>query len=68
MDTHRITEDTRFCPVCGADWFTSPIPETARHLYRPGATHFSRLVGVYSMEEDRTTHWECPDCKSTFPR
>jgi hypothetical protein len=24
---------------------------------------FSRIVGVYDRELDRTTHYECPDCE-----
>jgi hypothetical protein len=23
---------------------------------------FSRKIGVYDMEKDRTMHYECPDC------
>jgi hypothetical protein len=29
---------------------------------------FSRVVGIYSLERDRTTHWLCPDCGGTWPR
>ncbi len=31
-------------------------------------TCFSRLIGVYDMEQDRTTHYECPDCKEKISR
>lgn len=29
---------------------------------------FSRIVGVYCLERDRTTHFECPDCKGIIQR
>lgn len=29
---------------------------------------WNRAIGHYSMEEDRTTGWGCPDCKKTWGR
>ncbi len=29
---------------------------------------FKRTIGVYSREQDRTTHWKCPDCEGTWDR
>jgi hypothetical protein len=45
----------------------SGIPEEMQHLYG-GATHFSRVIGIYSMDEDRTIAWRCPDCGQEWPR
>lgn len=45
----------------------SEIPEEMQHLYG-GATHFSRVIGIYSMDEDRTIAWQCPDCGQEWPR
>lgn len=30
-----------------------------------GDKWFSNLVGIYDMEEDRTTHYQCPFCNWT---
>lgn len=29
---------------------------------------FSRLIGVYDMNEDRTVYYVCPDCKEKISR
>ena len=31
-------------------------------------THFSRRIGIYSMERDRTTFYKCPDCSDIVGR
>jgi len=59
------TEDR--CPSCGVDLTGDPIPEESRHFYG-SHTHFSRRIGIYDFERDRTTHWECPDCGHVWPR
>jgi hypothetical protein len=48
-------------------------PEVAREtaaLY--GATEtegrWGREIGLYSMANDRTTDYQCPDCGGTWPR
>lgn len=55
------------CPQCGASWDAGWIPEDARHYYSP-PYKYSRLVGVYDVARDRTTHHRCPDCGAEFPR
>jgi hypothetical protein len=55
------------CPHCNASMQGSGIPEEMQHLYG-GATHFSRVIGIYSMDEDRTIAWRCPDCGQEWPR
>lgn len=29
---------------------------------------WGREIGIYSMDEDRTVAWECPDCKHRWGR
>lgn len=29
---------------------------------------FSKVIGIYSMERDMTTHWQCPDCDHRWER
>lgn len=55
------------CPACNADFTGEPIPEESRHHYGD-ATHFSRVIGVYDYDLDRTVAWECPDCQHQWPR
>lgn len=59
------------CSACGADLRGSTIPVESRHLYgghmecRYGCgnePHYSRLMGIYDVERDRTVAWQCPDC------
>lgn len=54
------------CPACGASLRGSPIPVNQQESY--GASHFSRKIGIYSVESDRTVAWRCPDCGGEWPR
>lgn len=56
------------CPKCNADLRGEPIPQEYQHMYAEGATHYSRLIGIYSRERDATTHWKCPFCKEVWER
>lgn len=49
------------CPHCGASMGGGPIPEDSRHLYGP-PYRWSRAIGIYSLDRDRTVGFECPDC------
>lgn len=49
------------CPKCGASLLDKPIPEESREHYG-NTTHFRRVIGIYSWEQDRTVAWRCPDC------
>lgn len=41
------------CPNCHADLsYTRP----------PSETVYSRVIGIYDIDLDRTTEWLCPDC------
>lgn len=59
--------DFTHCPKCGADFQGPPIPEQHRQHYGKH-THFSRLIGIYDMDRDRTVAWRCPDCGHEWPR
>jgi hypothetical protein len=54
------------CPNCGVSLQGEPIPEDQQEAF--GATHFSRKIGISSWEQDRTTHWQCPDCDHRWDR
>lgn len=58
------------CPACGANLQGSPIPQEHidKGCYSPGSTHYSRRIGIYDMERDRTVAWHCPDCGHEWPR
>lgn len=55
------------CPECGANWRGELIAEELLHVYG-GKTHYSRLIGLYSADYDRTVAWMCPDCGMQWPR
>ncbi len=61
-----MRDSIEYCPNCNANFQGDPIPEEDQHLF--GATHFSRKIGMYSLEEDRTTGWMCPDCGHKWGR
>lgn len=56
-----MDESKEFCPYCGADLQGDPIPKEWQRHYG-NATHFSRKIGISSLEEDRVIKWQCPDC------
>lgn len=31
-------------------------------------TNFNRVIAIYDVRKDRTTHWLCPDCSHTWKR
>ena len=61
-------EDMKECPECGGSWVGEEIPAEYRGWYSPDRTHYSLLVGVYDLYQDRTVEWMCPHCKHRFPR
>ncbi|EPR27524.1 hypothetical protein QWV57_08595 [Geobacillus zalihae] len=56
-----------FCPYCGANLQGDPIPKELQKHYG-NATHFSRKIGISSLEKDRVIKWQCPDCKQEWER
>lgn len=55
------------CPR-GCDLRGAPIPEEHREFYGSTETHFSRAIGIYDRDRDRTVEWHCPDCGVSWPR
>lgn len=59
-----------FCDACGADLRGPRIRLENLSLHGGNATcdgcgdalHYSRLIGVYDPDRDRTVAWRCPDC------
>jgi rubredoxin len=64
--------DARYCPSCKADMRDEPIPaEHAEHYageYIDGVKYFSKWIGIYDREQDRTVAWQCPECKEEYKR
>jgi hypothetical protein len=58
--------EVRYCPHCKADMRDEPIPaEHAEHYageYIDGVKYFSKWIGVYDMDLDRTVAYKCPEC------
>jgi hypothetical protein len=64
-----MSVEPKTCPNCSADLNGSPIPdEYIKEGCYGDATHFSRVIGIYSIEEDRTVAWRCPDCEHEWER
>lgn len=53
-----------FCPYCNTDLQGEPIPKQSQKTY--GATHFSRKIGISSIEADKIVKWKCPDCEKEW--
>lgn len=69
----KFNEDSRYCPVCAADWRGKPIPEEHRHLYASPDGYFSRLIGIElpyddPKHRDGVSLWACPDCATQWDR
>ncbi|MGG0277790.1 hypothetical protein [Bacillus rhizoplanae] len=52
------------CPYCHSDLQGEPIPKQSQKAY--GATHFTRKIGMASIEADRILKWKCPDCNKEW--
>jgi hypothetical protein len=73
-----------YCPNCGMDFDGGLIFDTFIKQYDGdeenaletaswyGATkttgRWGYKIAIYSMEEDRTVQWRCPDCEHTWDR
>ena len=55
------------CPYCHISLQGEEIKPEHRQHYG-GKTHYSRLIGIYSRERDRTVEWLCPSCQKRWPR
>lgn len=67
-------EEVWVCPECQADWHAQEIPteylEKGYYGAWDGVTrrYYSRIIGMYDRELDRTTSYMCPDCGKEWPR
>ena len=59
--------DLMSCPECGTNWVSSVIPKERREHYT-FPYFFSRINGCYDIHSDRVEYYQCPDCKTEFPR
>lgn len=62
-----MDERIEYCPYCNVSLQGEPIPKELRKHYG-NAAYGSRKIGVSSLEEDRVTKWECPDCHKQWDR
>jgi hypothetical protein len=58
------------CPVCKVSWQGEPIPQESidKGFYDASSKFFSKVIGLYSREEDRTFAYCCPSCNITWDR
>lgn len=66
IDPKDYRDSLEYCPHCNANLQGDPIAPESQHLF--AATHFSRKIGVYDLERDRTVCWQCPDCGGEWGR
>lgn len=62
-----MTDTPENCPSCKVALIGDAISEEKRHLFG-GAERFTRVIGLYDVDRDRTTQWACPDCGHRWPR
>lgn len=55
------------CPYCQANLQGEEISPADRSVFG-GATHFSRVIGIYCHQADATVSWQCPDCGNEWAR
>lgn len=54
------------CKRCHVNLRGKKIPKKDQLVY--GADHFGREVGSYSLYEDKTIYFSCPDCNFQWKR
>ncbi|WP_144466440.1 hypothetical protein [Bacillus nitratireducens] len=59
-----MRSNKEFCPYCNSDLQGDLIPQQSQKVY--GATHFTRKIGITSIEVDQILKWECPDCNKDW--
>lgn len=62
----KLRNSNEHCPKCNVSFQGEKIPEKDMHAF--GATHFSRVIGIYDRDRDMTVAWRCPDCKHEWSR
>lgn len=61
-----MDDSKEYCPHCNANLQGEPIPVESQKSYN--STHFSRKIGMTTVEADRILYWQCPDCNGTWAR
>ena len=65
----KVLGNPKKCPNCKADFTGELIPKKYRDKGWYGKhTHYSRVIGLYDMDQDRTIAYRCPDCGYEWPR
>ncbi|KZZ85888.1 hypothetical protein [Bacillus sp. SJS] len=61
-----MRDNKDYCPYCKADLQGEPIPKESQQVY--GSSHFTRKIGISSIEDDRIIKWKCPDCNKEWDK
>lgn len=59
-----MRSNKEFFPYCNTDLQGEPIPKQSQKAY--DVTHFTRKIGIRSIEADRIIKWKCPDCNKEW--
>lgn len=62
-----ILEGPEKCLDCGVSFKAEKIPKNSKEFYGE-LTHFSKLIGVYDVDLDRTVFFKCPECPARYGR
>lgn len=60
----KLKDNEEFCPYCNTNLQGKQIPKEQQISY--GATHFTRKIGMYDLEKDKTIKWKCPECNGEW--
>lgn len=55
-----MNNNKEFCPHCCANLQGERIPQEQQSAYN--STHFTRKIGMTTIEADNILYWECPEC------
>jgi len=64
--TNTMNDSKEYCPYCNINLQGEPIPKESQKFY--GATHFTRKIGITSVNIDSIRKWQCPDCNKEWDR
>ena len=62
-----IMDGPQKCVECGYSFKGEKIPKGSQEFYG-NHTHFSKMVGVYDIDLDRTVYFQCPECNAHYDR
>ncbi|KOP80211.1 hypothetical protein AMS59_02100 [Lysinibacillus sp. FJAT-14745] len=60
-----LVDRVECCPHCGVSLQGEEIPKEQQTSYN--TTHFTRKIGMTTLEADRILYWQCPDCHNKWP-